>query len=112
MPRRVLDADDRLVRDGVKMLAYRDGDEARRKRYFQQCDKILDEFREGDADLPDTFVAKMLALTVEADRTFESFIIARNIQNPDWKTLREVCAKMFFEAYIRATEEGSWPEGN
>jgi hypothetical protein len=92
------------------MLTFRDQDEERRKRYFGECDRILREFRQGDTEPPDAFVVKMLALTVEEERTFTSFIEKRQIADPDWKKLREVCAAMFFEAYIRAVEDGSWPE--
>lgn len=94
------------------MLRFRDGDDARRARYFERIDYILAEFREDDVDPPDTFIQNMLALMVEEDRSFESLVIERQAADPDWRELRRVCAGMFLEAYIRATEEGSWPVGN
>jgi hypothetical protein len=92
------------------MLTFRDQDDERRKRYFKECDRILREFREGDTDPADAFVVKMLAMTVEEDKSFENFVWGRQLPAPDWKSLRQVCAAMFFESYIRAVEDGTWPE--
>jgi hypothetical protein len=110
--RRVLDDDGRIIRNQMGMVRFRDQDEERRKRYFCECDRILEAYREEGLDPPDSFVVKMLYLTVETDRSFESFILGRQVLDPDWKTLREVCAAMFFEAYIRAKEDGAWPVEN
>lgn len=110
MPRRVLDEDGRLLRNGFYLLAFRDGDAERRRDYFRECDRILAQFRQGDTDPPDSFVVRMLALTVEEDKTFTSHVLGRNDPDPDLKALRLVCAGMFFEAYIRAVEDGAWPE--
>ena len=105
----MLDAEGRRLRDHFRMPRWLN-DEAIRRTYFRRIDWALDEFGQDGIDPPDDAVVALIAIGVTQDDGFESHVLARSETNPDWPKLREVCAKVIYEAYIRAVENGTWPE--
>jgi hypothetical protein len=109
MARLLLDAEDRAVREEFRILAWVRED-FRRRRYYGRVDWVLQEFAEDGVQPPDGTVVNLLAVMVTTDDSFVSHVLRWGVANPDMERCREVCAKVIYETYIRAVEDGQWPE--
>jgi hypothetical protein len=85
-------------------------EEARRRTYFARIQWAIEEFGQDGIDPPDECIEAVIAIGITNDDSFESLIFEKSEANPDLRKLREVCAKAFHQDYIRAVEDGSWPE--
>lgn len=109
MARRYLQQEGRELRDAYELRKWFRSDPQIRVKYFTEIQHTIETLRTDDGDPPDRTVVEMLAQMCESDGSFESHILEKHTNPTPWKELREVGAAVAFEAYIRETEENTWP---
>jgi hypothetical protein len=109
MARRLLDAQGRRVRDAFKVTRWA-RHEVIRRVYFRRIDWAIQEFGEDGLNPPDDAVLALVGIGITNDDSFEDHCLKKGEANPEWPLLRQVGARVVYEDYIKAIEDGTWPE--
>ncbi len=112
MPRRLLSKEERALRDGLKLDKWVKNT-IRRRAYFETIDLILETLGKetfGGGEPRDAAVVAMLAVAIGEDESVTDHVLRRNAAAPDWEEISRTCAGGLYEQYLRAREDGKWPE--
>ncbi len=119
MARLVLTQADRHLRDQFKLNRWLGSNVARRRLYFEWCQKVIEQLEGvtgGDEPRDDAVITCIMA-ALSQDGTFSDFVARSEnaavlATDQGWRDVTHAGAAEILREYVVAREKGDWPEAS